>query len=331
MWRAGGKALSLVVLVAAAFPALSSAASAATIGGFSVRPAHSNPRNPATRAYFIQPAARGTSFTDQVVVANAGPTPIELRVYPVDGLTGATSGAVYSNRQDPLRHAGRWVHAQAQVVRLTPRSQRLVAFTVRVPRSAQPGDHLAGIAFEDARLRTSAGRFSVTEVVRAVVGILVRVPGPARPRIVLQGVALAPLPGTKLPSAVITLANAGLKLCKPRLAVALSGPGGLQQASRPLDTVLPGSTIAFPFAWPRALRSGQYSVMVRASHCGRTVALRTVAHLGHTLTGKPARLDSVSDHSSSRSIAWWLFVFIGVCGMLAGALLGRLRVTRRSF
>jgi len=41
-----------------------------------------------------------------------------------------------------------------------------------------PDDHPAGIAFEDAHSRTSSAGLSVTQVIRAVIGV--QVPGPAR-------------------------------------------------------------------------------------------------------------------------------------------------------
>src|SRR5271167_2433845 len=101
--------LTRVLALAAAFAAAScmlpGVASATSIGGFSVRPSHFDPSNAATRAYFIETARAGQTINDQVVVTNTGPTTIQLRVYPVDGLTGATSGAVYGDGQDPLRKA----------------------------------------------------------------------------------------------------------------------------------------------------------------------------------------------------------------------------------
>src|SRR5581483_997860 len=116
---------------------------------FGARPAHYDSSNPATRAYFIRTVRRGGSFTDQVVVSNTETKPVTLRVYPVDGLTGATSGVVYGNRQDQLKGAGQWVTPASTQVTVPARSQISVGFNVKVPNSAGVGQHLAGLALED--------------------------------------------------------------------------------------------------------------------------------------------------------------------------------------
>lgn len=184
---AGG---ALLVSVAPA-----SATSAAATGGFGAAPAHSNPADPATRAYFKPVIAPGGSLSDEVLVTSTSDAPIQLLVSAVDGLTGQTSGAVYANRQDPVTKAGRWVTPSTSAVTLAPHARQLIAFTVQVPTTAVPGDHLAGIAFQNANPTNSGGQFGVTTVVRTVVGVDIRVSGPASPHIRLSGLGLAALPG----------------------------------------------------------------------------------------------------------------------------------------
>ena len=169
--------LLMATACAVAFGALASGAEAATIGGFGARPAHFNPSVPATRAYFIRTVPRSGSFTDEVVVTNTAAKPVTLRVYPVDGLTGATSGAVYGNRGVALHGAGQWVTPAVSRVTVPANSHTSVRFTLTVPSNATVGQHLAGLALEDVNAGKSGGRFSVTEVLRAVVGIEVTVAG----------------------------------------------------------------------------------------------------------------------------------------------------------
>jgi hypothetical protein len=322
----------LAVALAAASLLLPSAALGAGIGGFSVRPGEVNPANPATRAYFVQTVAPGGSFTAHVVVAVAGSQAVDLRVYRVDGLTGTTSGAVYSDRRDRVRRAGRWVRPTVSRVLVAPHSQRAIAFTVHVPRSATPGDHLAGLAFEGAHPRRSAGKFSVTEVIRAVVGIEIEVPGPSRQQIRLKGMALQALPGTRIPSVVVSLGDSGGKLCKPYLSVSLAGAGSRQlKVQRQLDTILPGDYIPFPLPWPRPLAAGSYTANAQASRCGRTATMHAVVRLGGRLPGTTAnpypRSAAVAPHGG---MPFWLLPLVAIGGVAAGVLLTRRRVRPRT-
>src|SRR5581483_5426648 len=145
--------------------------------GIALRPAHADPNDVSTKAYFKPTVAPGETFSDQVIVSNTGDAPVNLVVSGVDGLTAPTSGAVYGNRQDPVKRAGAWVSAATGTVTVAPHSELPVNFTVKVPKDAGAGDHLAGIAFEDAQPTQAGGNFAVTQVVRAVMGVQIQVPG----------------------------------------------------------------------------------------------------------------------------------------------------------
>jgi hypothetical protein len=301
------------------------AAGAATIGGFGARPAHFDPSNPATRAYFIRSVPRGGSFSDQVIVTNSASKPVRLRVYPSDGLTGATSGVVYSNRQVALQGAGEWVKPAASQVTVPASSQITVGFTVHVPKSAAVGQHLAGLALEDVHSGKSTGRFSVTEVLRTVVGIEVNVPGPARSHLSLQSFSIAPIEGTTYPSVVVGLTNVGTNLCKPALSISLNGPSGVQRATRQLDTVLPGDSIPYPFVWPHSLAAGNYSANITATGCGPTETLRGRASLGAKLVRSTVPAGAARPPAGGSTVPWWPIALVGFGGIVVGALFGRRR------
>ncbi len=330
------RVLALAAALAAAscmLPGTASAGGAAGIGGFSVRPSHFDPNNSATRAYFIETARPGQTINDQVVVDNTGPSTIQLRVYPVDGLTGATSGSVYGDAQDPLRKAGRWVTPAVNFLTIPGRSTRTISFAVTVPAGATPGDHLAGLAVQNAHPQRSAGHFSITEVVRAVVGILMEVPGAAHSQGTLSGLRLSSLPGTQVPAVIVTLGNTGLRLCKPTLAVTLAGSHGVQPTiTRPLDTVLPGDTIPYPFAWPRALQAGSYAASATVTGCGPPVTYRVLTRLGGGLAGTAANPNAIGlggSRGTSAAVmaaaAAGLGLLLAFCGFLFWLILARRR------
>ncbi len=294
------RAVALVAVLAAGLFWLPAAPASAGFG-IALRPAHADPNDPSTRAYFKPTVAPGETFTDQVIVTNTGDSPVELAVSGVDGLTAATSGAVYGNRQDPVKKAGAWLNAPPGTVTVAPHSEQPVTFTVKVPKDAGGGDHLAGIAFEDVHPTSAGSNFAVTQVVRAVMGVEVMVPGPGAFSVHVDNAALQSLPGVSAASVLVTLGNNGARLGKPGLSVALTGPNGYKRTvSRTLDTILPGDTIAYPLAWPDVLQSGDYSITASATPgaapatagpdaAGTAPAVHTVsAHLGTALAGVPS-------------------------------------------
>jgi len=273
---------AIVVLVGTVGPA----SAQTTSGGFGAAPAHPDPSDPATRAYFKPVLAPGASGSDDLLITSSSDTPLQLVISPVDGLTGQTSGAVYANRDVQVKKAGTWITPSVSTVTLAPHSDQLVSFRVAVPRDATPGDHLGGLAVEDANPQRSAGQFAVTEVFRTVVGVDVLVPGPASPGVRLGRLGLKALPGTEVAALTVQLGDPGTKLVKPELNVSLRGPSGYQRTvARQLDTILPGDTIAYPLLWPDSLLPGRYHVVVHATGGPRPVERSATVTLGVPLRG----------------------------------------------
>jgi Bacterial protein of unknown function (DUF916) len=323
-----GRAVPLVSALFAGlawFPAPPASASF----GIALRPGHADPGDPATKAYFKPTVAPGQEFSDVVIVTNTGDAPIDLAVTPVDGVTASTSGAVYANRQDPVTKTGTWVSAGSKTVTVAPHAELPVPFTVKVPADARPGDHLAGVAFEDVHQAAAGGNFAVTQVVRAVMGVQVIVPGPGAFAVNVDGASLESLPGVGAASVVVKLGNPGARLGKPGLSVALSGPDGYQRTVvRTLDTILPGDTIDYPLPWPDVLKPGEYSITATATAFGQAPVVQTSrSKLGEALAGVPSSgvitPAPASKSGSGYPVMWALLVLGAAAGIGGGVYLGR--------
>jgi hypothetical protein len=278
------------VIAGSSTAALAQTAPNAPTGGFGASPAHPDPADLATRAYFKPVLSPGGTATDELEVTSSSDSPRQLLIYPVDGLTGQTSGAVYANRDNRAKKAGTWVTSSISALSLPPHGDQLVPFTVHAPADATPGDHLAGLAVEDANPGHSAGQFSVTEVFRTVVGVDITVPGPAEPSLHLGALGLKALPGTGVAALSVHIGDNGRKLIKPLLRVSMRGPNGYRRTvTRNLDTILPGDTIAYPFLWPDGLARGSYHVVVRASGAPASVTAAATLRLGAPLRGTSGR------------------------------------------
>lgn len=283
-----------------------------------------------TGPYFRLTLPAGGSTTQRVEVENRSGRPLRFVVSAVDGLTGTTSGAVYASRGVPVREAGRWVLPAARGLTLRPHGRARVALVVRLPAGTPPGQYLAGLAVEDRRPRVSSTRgFRVRTVVRAVVGVLVQIPGRARfvPR--LGGLGIRELGGPRVASVQVRLGNAGRRLGRPVLKVVLRGPRGYRRTVvRRLDTILAGDTITYPVAWPDGLAAGSYDVTATLRH-GAAVARRHArVQLGTTLRGLRAEVPPAASPRAGGP-APWQFLVVLVTG-IAGGIAVRRRPHERS-
>lgn len=323
----------------AAMPVTAFAVSAS---GVSAGPLHWDPSNPATRSYYIPTVSPGDTFTDQMRVQNPNNDSVDLFINAVDGITAVPSGAVYANRTDPVTKAAAWVTTAVTSMTMPAHQETVVGFTVHVPANASPGDHLAGVAFENAHPTAGSGPISITSTVRTVVGILIKVPGPASFHFTISGASIEPLSNANLSSVVVTLTNDGLLLGKPYLSIALTGPNGYaKKVGRQFDTVLPHDTILLPFPWPDNLAAGDYHISITgtAKEMNGTVSYRGTAQLGGSLKGVPAPANGSAQPADRKltevasTLPSWVVALVIGSGVLLACLLGMalvlFRVVRR--
>jgi hypothetical protein len=283
--------VAAALLLAATTAAPPSAQAADGAGGFSAQPAKGAPQDK-SGTYFALHAPRGGVLHETLIVRNLSGNDKHFLLDAVDGLTGVTSGSVYADRDVPRAKAGTWVTTSTGTLTLKPHEVVRVPFTVRVPDVARAGDHLAGLAIQDAHRAHSKSRLSVTQIIRVVVGVKIVVDGEAHPQLALGKLAMQALPGTKVPSVVIELESTGKRLCQPQLQVSVGNDKTkTQTVTHRLDTILPGTKIPFPLPWPTALSAGTYDVTVSATHCGDPVSTEGSVRLGTTLRGTPSTPD----------------------------------------
>jgi hypothetical protein len=278
--------------------------------------------------YFAPTISAGSTWTSELLVANDSAQTATILVYGADGLTAVVSGAVYSNLGQPLHSAGAWVHPASHTVTVPAQGQATVRFSVTVPRWATPGDHLAGIVAESGSLATSgSGRVRVNVVARAVVGVLVRVSGPASFSVRVGTPTINRGPD-QIGEVVTPLADTGRLIGKPTIKVSLSGPGGYNKSvTRQVDTLLPGGTAQFPVYWPDRLH-GIYHITSCVSWPGLTRAICNSATV--TVDGTTNNtVEAPKKGSTGLHLPGWAVALLSAGG--GAGLLGLLLVVRRRF
>lgn len=271
----------------------------------------------------------GGAVTRDIEVTSSSSEPQTLLAYPVDGLTGTTTGVVFGNRRDPVRESGAWLRLSEGRFTLAPGARRRIRVAIAVPADAGAGDHVGGVVFQSAEQpKASGGSFSVRQLVRVGIAAHVRVDGPLRRRIDVGDLQITPVSGTQVPAIVMGLRNTGNVLCKPRVRVALTRDG--QPAgtdSRQLDTVLPGDEVPYPFPWQQPLEAGTYDVALRVTGCGPEVERTAALTLAESLTGTPEN-QGPREIPKPGGIPVWTMGLVAFVGLLGGFLLARRRPRR---
>lgn len=327
MVRSAHTALALALALLLGGAAAAHAVETPVVSGFSAQPVDDQGRS-LDQTYFTLNVPAGGTAAGTIELTNENDRPLKIQVDPVDGLTGATSGAVYANRDDPRKETGRWLTPAASSITVGPHARSELRFTVAVPADAEPGDHVGAIAFQTPASAPSEGSFSVKQIVRVAVAVQIRVSGPAKRAAELGGMAIEPVGGTQVPSVVVDLTNTGGLLCRPTMTVALSQDGRrVGTTSRDLDTILPGDTIPYPMPWPDPLEAGTYQADTRLTGCGRPVETSADVVLEQDLRGTKAAPGpaSLPEDDGVGGVPLWAVAGIAGAALLGGFLLARRR------
>lgn len=307
----------------------------ARTGSFSITPANRRP-------YFILGLAPGATRSDRVRVTNVSGIRGRVQLFGVDATTGQTSGAVYKSQVAPRQDVGRWLALSTPALALGPHQSAVVAFTVRVPGHARPGQHLGGLVAAPVvpvgthvtHRGKSVFRVVIHEI--AVVGVEVNLPGPAVGRMEITGVSPSGHPGYQ--SLLLGLTDAGETLLKGTGRISVQTAAGRTVLRRPfaLDTFVPRTSIRYPLYLRHRLAAGRYRATVKVAYGHHQSVTRTFAfsvgarQLRQTYgTTAPAALGG---GSSSSSTPVWLLALGGVvligAGVGGSALYFRSRIRR---
>ena len=290
------------------------------------------PCNAGPSAYYTLALHPGATYTSCVNVRNGSSAIMPIVAYAADGLTSVASGAVYSNQGLPVHGVGAWTTIPEPRMTLAPMQQGTIAFTIHVPTTATPGDHLGAIVVGPVHGQTSSGGVHITVVDRLAIAVLVTVPGPATLSFALDNATIQPLATTQAASVVVTLGNTGQLLGKPNLTVTLRGPGSYDHSdSISLGTMLPGDTIPYPFRWAYGIPDGHYRITVTAAWIAGGIHQSVTRTFTATVAASlpPSVSNVVYVPQSKATIPQWVPVLIGVAGILLLACVGAVVVLLR--
>jgi hypothetical protein len=213
-----------------------------------------------------------------VRVVNSGDRPGTVRLYAVDAVTGATSGAVYRGEHARRQDVGAWTSLSAGRLRLAAGASRIVRLTIRVPRGVRPGQHLGAVVAENQvvrhgrPVRRGHGALKVDVRLLTVDAVQIDVAGPRTSHLSLTGAASGGSHGRQ--TVLLGIRNDGTELAKARGSFILSDSAGHVLMRKPLrlDTLVPATSIDFPVPVAgRPLGAGSYRVSAELRYRGGVV------------------------------------------------------------
>jgi len=264
---AGICALAFALLLGGVIPVQTAHADGGT-AAFSIRPAAAHSTSAAAIPYFVLNLKPGTTIQRTVRVTNTGTAPGSVALYPVDATTGQTSGVVYLSHQAPRSDVGAWITVTAPHLTLNPGQSQEVAFTVVVPSTVRPGQHVGGLVAENLAVQNASNsnvQIGIQHL--SIVAVQVNVPGPQSQRLDATGIQAGGAHNYQ--ALFVSLHNMGTQMMKPSGTLQVTDMAGhqLKQVKLTLDTLLPQTTIDYPvYLDGQALGPGHYKALLSLTY-----------------------------------------------------------------
>ncbi len=195
-------ALQLIALpgtsAAAATPSLSPRPRADTPAGapkspnpatFGIGPARHGKPDP-NRPYFSYLVTPGVRVTDSVIVNNYSTSALTLAVYVTDAFNAANGDFALQGQGVRPTGAGAWISVdtphRSGVVTIPARSRAVLPVRVRIPATATPGDHAAGVIASLSTISKNSKGANVRLLQRIGTRVFIRVSGPLHPKLSIE-------------------------------------------------------------------------------------------------------------------------------------------------
>ncbi len=196
-------------------------------------------------------------------MANIGDKAIDVISYPGNVETAVGGGIDISEANEKSTGTTRWIDYPKGRLTLAGGESLERSFTVAVPRDATPGDYTTAVALQNADPavpKGSEGQIQFGQILRQVLTVNVRVPGPYKPSLTIDGPALLERPAS---SAVrIAVKNSGNQDLTPSWEGSVRDSAGIEvaRASAKMGEFYAGTTSALDLNVEGFLEPGSYSV-----------------------------------------------------------------------
>jgi hypothetical protein len=308
------------------------------------------PSSPAAHpsGYFVISGTPGQTVDDSAVVRNLTEGTITVSLAAVDGATGLYGGITYGLPTDPVKNVGSWISLSETKVTLKPLETKQIPFTVNVPSDAPSGINVgaltAWIPAADAGSTSTSEGFGAQIIIqtRRVVAVEVDLPGDSEP--VLQITGITPTPRSSGMDLDVAIANTGHGLAKGTGSLDIPAIGFHKDFT--VESVLPGTSIAYPIQWSDNPDQKTFDAKVTISYNGKTADWSGTFQIGATAVSELQNYQTTTTSNGQKAsaslsqgtiiaialgaVAWLIVVGIGTYLGLRAARRRRAAKARRS-
>lgn len=248
----------------------------------------------------------------RLTVKNTGPKAARVALYAVDAETAANLGFAYKVRRSGRHGSTRWTRLSAQRALIAPGQSLDFDVAVAVPRKAKPGDYLSAVGVEALNQSGAPAKSNLQIATRRrhAVGVLVRVPGPRKPRIRFTGAYVRREPAGV--TFFLKAANTGNALLTKVRGVATITRDGVPVASQQIGpgTFVAKTAIRYPVLakQERPKADTEYRVRARVRYRGGVARLDTRVRFGEKEEKKQAEFLGTPSPDEEKGLPWWVWL-----------------------
>lgn len=157
--------------------------------GVGIQPLDTKPTDPNGGQWFFRQGAPGETLQFRARLVNLATVERTVKLYLADLNFSADGTPQIPRPGEPSRDIGTW-GGDVRSYTLEPNAAEVVTFSVTVPASADPGDHVGVVVVENPPQQTPGQAFNIVK--RVSTRLYVTVPGDARPALEIESIKVDP-------------------------------------------------------------------------------------------------------------------------------------------
>jgi hypothetical protein len=153
MYRVNRKNLFLLVFLVLFLPQFAKAVNTGTVG---ILPGNPDPDVRFSDAWLMYKLDLGQGKSDSIRVLNNKDETVVVKLYASDATTTIDGSFTLLTEEAIKKDVGSWVKLAVDEVEIAPKSEKIIPFTINIPKNADVGDHMGGIVMREMETDESA-------------------------------------------------------------------------------------------------------------------------------------------------------------------------------